>query len=364
MKAATDARVLLAVLSLSLCVLPEAAAETKFSAAKPLEHKFPVAPRVIKADIDKDGDLDFCAFKQYSGFPIAWLENKGNGKLVHRDIDPDITYVFHMAAGDIDKDGDIDLLAHGNVAGLVWYENLKGGKAFSRHDIANPGRAVSVGIIDVDNDGKKDVVYVNDDQVGWARNEDGKGGKWSELQPLVKGGGKDLRAADMDRDGDEDVVLVLNGRVTVLTNDQGSFEAKSVAAAGEFLAVSDLDQDGYPDIVWSEGSDIYVLENVEGKAFASQELTSGDLVLFENVDVGDFDGNGRVDVIAARSDRPASIFFNDGDGKWTEEVFFKDPSGRKKLMYAVDMDGDKKQDIVAVPTIDGGLYWLKNSTKR
>jgi hypothetical protein len=343
---------------------PEAVADPSFSAAKPIEHKFPVPPRVVKADIDKDGDLDLCAFKAYTGFPIAWLENKGDGKLTHHEIDPDMTYVFHMAVGDIDKDGDNDLLAYGNVAGLVWYENLERGKAFSRHDIADPGRASSVGIIDVDGDGNRDIVYVDYDKVGWARNEDGKGGKWSALQSLVTGGGKDLRVADMDKDGDEDIVLVQNGKVAVLTNKKGTFAAKSVSGPSELLTVADLDNDGYPDIVSSTGSSIHVLQNVGGKAFAAKELVSGNMVLFENVDVGDFDGNRRLDVIAARSSSPSTIFFNGGEDKWTEKPFFEDPDGGKKLTYALDMNGDKKEDIVVFPPVDGGVYWLANGTKR
>lgn len=125
--------------------------------------------------------------------------------------------------------------------------------------------------------------------------------------------------------------------------------------------VADFDNDGWPDIYVADDSTPSLLyQNNHDGTFSEIGLLAG--VAYNSnghtqagmgVDAGDYDGDGRFDILKTNfSDEPPALFHNDGQG------FFTDVTVQAGLAGAVqnvkwgaaffDFDNDGKQDIVIV----------------
>ncbi len=142
------------------------------------------------ADVDGDGDLDVL-----SGGP-TWHENTdGLGSfgppqsIGASGTDP--------RPADLDADGDVDVLSSG-----AWYENTDGLGTFGAGQ-ALPGAAGQLATSDVDGDGDLDAVS---SQGTWHENVDGLG-TFGAAQSFVSPSGSATEALDVDRDGRVDVVM-------------------------------------------------------------------------------------------------------------------------------------------------------------
>jgi hypothetical protein len=190
-----------------------------------------------------------------------------------------------IALGDIDGDGDMDVTRVDR-----WYENAGGkGQAWIEHanldfGIIWPsgyGLTAKALILDLDGDGKQDVVQAECDvpngRVAWFRNSGGKGLAWERHMIKDSVDGQDfhsLTAADFDGDGDLD--LFSTGSLSsamppaayVWENLDGKGGAWSehilrTGKEGHEAAAMDIDGDGDIDILvksWTEG-DHYYYEN-------------------------------------------------------------------------------------------------------
>jgi len=221
---------------------------------------------VCCSDIDGDDTLDVVANTWGDPDQIAWWER-------HAQSEPE--WEQHVVTGgvafgrelfciDLDQDGDIDILnANEWHNGLKWYENLDGtGLNWSIHGIGgyynNP---YSVHASDIDCDGDLDVIYCSDQYaiVAWFENVDGSCTNWEE------------HIIDTERNH--------------------AYGVHSV----------DLTQDGYPDVILAEsdGKHLYLYRNMDGAGtqWARFLIKSG--WWFRDVDVADFDEDGKLDILAA-----------------------------------------------------------------
>jgi hypothetical protein len=187
---------------------------------------------------------------------------------------------------------------------------------------------------------------------------------------------------DFDTDGDVDVLAYADESYNALTfyrNDgSGGFSAVSgagnpfdgIAASGQFhsgdnVYVADFDNDGDQD-VWdyrgalSNGTSRY-LENVGGSSYTSSKSGGANpLSAVPDVDqgviVGDFDGDGDVDVLAYTDGTYSALTFyrNDGSGGFSAVSGAGNPfdgiaaSGQfhsGDTVYVADFDNDGDQDV-------------------
>ncbi len=294
----------------------------------------PVHTQVV--DLDGDGLLDIVVAELGELPPsekrvgkVLMLRGLESGRFERRTILEDLGRVTDVRATDLDADGDLDLavavFGGGTRGEIVWLEN-RGGGEFVRHVLASMAGALNLDPVDLDGDGRLDLVS------------------------LVA--------------QEHEMVLVFRNL------GGGQFEQHMVARAphpmygSTFLAPVDLDQDGDMDLLFTNGDafdlqtepkpyhGVQWLENLGGMEFRFGEI--GRLYGAATAAAGDIDGDGDLDVVASswvnywnEPDRHTLVWYeNDGRQGFTAHPVASRPAGLVSLRL-VDANGDGRLDILA-----------------
>lgn len=222
---------------------------------------------------------------------------------------------------------------------------------------AKPGKGMGVGVADYDQDGRPDLFVTNDTSYNYLFHNNGHGFDEVAFQQgvalvedggFVSGMGLDFR--DYNNDGFPDIVFVaLNGQTFPLFVNKGGkgFEEVTFASGLRQLSRSmsgygagffDFDNDGWKDLFVSRGH----VESMAGAAFtvdqhntvfrnpgvtgkwqaftAEAGLTASPAARHRGCAFGDFDGDGRVDVVVTALGKEAEIWMNrsPNPGHWLE----------------------------------------------
>jgi hypothetical protein len=177
-------------------------------------------------------------------------------------------------------------------------------------------------------------------------------------------------AADFNGDGNLDLA-VANGGSTYLSilmgNGDGTFQLAAQSPPvdyPEFVAVGDFNGDGIPDLLAVSYENpckcINVLFGNGDGTFQSPVVTQPSFA-FQAVGVGDFNGDGKLDLVAAGQFGTAStvnILLGNGDGTFTQGPSYTGDRSPASIAVA-DFNGDHKLDF-AVANLEGvGIgVWL------
>ncbi|MDP3790169.1 MAG: FG-GAP-like repeat-containing protein [Candidatus Omnitrophota bacterium] len=182
-----------------------------------------------------------------------------------------------------------------------------------------------------------------------------------------------VRAADVDNDNDLDLLIVdSTAGVSYLlkNNGQGGFSS-SVFGIADSSSITDavfgdVNQDGYADIALtcSSGRSVRLLLNNGQGSFndataANLPVVSGNAV---SLDLGDANGDGAPDIIAANTDVRDILLINDGDGVFTKDTGFNLPGvidGSSDIRFC-DLSGDGAVDIITANNEVVGASSLRN----
>ena len=182
--------------------------------------------------------------------------------------------------------------------------------------------------------------------------------------PVPTGTYRDTALADFNHDGDLDIAAAEGSGGGVMVIQTGRWFRRTVTPTGEYYAIAagDLNNDGHPDVVaakngisTSVGIDVWYGDGtgVNWSAKPSPDTTGQ----YFDLDLGDVNHDGWLDILAARDGLGVMVWLSDGAGGWTASNTNLPVTGAffKSTFSHVDHDGNL--DIVSTGLNQGVKVW-------
>lgn len=278
-----------------------------------------------------------------------------------------------IAMADLNKDGNLDVVGGSSSPGTVaiWYSDGRGNLSEPQL-LPFKGDVRDVALADVNKDGLVDIicsvqmestgvyVWLNRGQYRWER------GPNPTLLEIYEG----IAAADVNRDGYADIVAAnttsdTRGGIQVWLGDgNGNWPAESGPTIKDVymgVALADFNNDGAIDLAgtsWGlKGALRIWFGDGTGGWSSANVLREGS---FYGITADDFDGDGKVDILAASYRKGLLMLLGDGAGNFIEMSPPID-AGSFWRVVAADLDGDGAKELVAGSLDAKGLMvWKKN----
>lgn len=221
---------------------------------------------------------------------------------------------------------------------------------------------------DVTGDGRPDVMTVAAD-TGELRAHATGGSSWSSSQTLEARGWNGYARVvsvgtwDGDRIGDV-FVQMPDGRLYLRPGTGSGFGVSRQIGSGwgvhdKVFGVGDFDGDGRYDVMARRRSDsaLFLYSGDGAGGFrAIRQIGSGWHVFTEILGVGDFDGDGSADVLARKTDGYLMLYRGNGRGGWLgSKAIGRGWQIFDRVTAVGDVTGDERADVVA-RTPDGVVY--------
>ncbi|WP_310992436.1 T9SS type A sorting domain-containing protein [Aequorivita marina] len=287
-----------------------------------------------------------------------------------------------VIAVDIDGDGDMDIASASRGSDtLAWQENLDGNGTFGPQQMITTSldQTVYVATADLDGDGDMDILGISGfgDLIVWFENLDRLGSFSS--QRIIDASTilpSEIITADLDGDGDEDVVVCSIGENAIIwfenTNGLGDFGPKQTitnsALSGRSVYAADLDGDLDIDLLATSSGNkrLYWYENLDGLG------TFGpDQLIVETLDYGgfvsvfaiDIDGDSDNDVLAAEFGGNTLSWFENtnGLGAFGPQQIITSTLITPYMIFSIDLDNDGDLDVLSASGTDDKVIWYENT---
>jgi enediyne biosynthesis protein E4 len=310
-------------------------------------------------DYDRDGNMDVLIvngssldrFKRGGDQMVALYRNDGSGHFTDVTARSGLMrrgWGMGVCVADYDNDGFPDVYVTALGPNVLWH-NTGHGTFVETGQAAHPGWSTGCAFGDYDRDGFVDLYVAN-----YLSNE------WETLAPEGKSACRfmniDIPCGPKPLKGEPDVLYRNTGKGTFVDVTKPA----AVSQPGHYgfgVLFTDLDDDGWPDIyVASDSVPSLFFHNRHDGTFSEEALRSGIAVGGDGgeqagmgVDAGDFDGDGRLDLIKTHfAQDHTTLYRNLGGG------LFDDVSARAGMMLGpqlgwgvgfVDLDNDGRLDV-------------------
>ncbi|MBL7809874.1 MAG: VCBS repeat-containing protein [Saprospiraceae bacterium] len=312
-------------------------------------------------DLNNDGHSDMTVLIT-SGIRV--LLNNGTGQFpgINSSISINAGFWNVYGAGDFDNDGKIDLVASTSYETYILFGDGMGG--FSHIDkFISVGDPAMVG--DFDFDGDDDILTTQDFGYTLTRLENqGNGIFTDETSISLVYPATALAIADANNDGIADFFLGQSYRLSLYLGDSlGNFHVSSIEYIDNFfgdcnsISIADYNGDGYADAAAAFPADdmsVLILGDGHGGLFDSVILPGSSEIYPQDIDAGDLDGDGDIDIVATCYDASYhSLFRNDGSGGFelVDHLFVFWPY--RAVLH--DRDGDGDLDITSTGSVESAL---------
>ncbi|MCB9883642.1 MAG: VCBS repeat-containing protein [Planctomycetes bacterium] len=307
----------------------------------------------LALDIDGDTDLDIVGSSNV-------LENDGQGTFTaNASLLPAGLAFANARAADYDADGDPDLLVWDNIPAELRLLRNQGGVFIldptALGTLVQDVRNVASG--DLDGDGDLDLMVLRGGNAAL---------RWSFLEnssarftafafnilgvPLF---GDTFQLSDVDSDGDLDILAPGYEIFLALNDGSALFQYVTSRSTEWFLrqspVIANVDADPFPELILDWGLGILNSDGYGDFVQSGSMLGNG---LDLGKDVGDFDGDGDLDLARAMggtpfpNGAPNEIWLNDGNGGFTPSPFPQPTTAEEETFVRCgDYDGDGDVDI-------------------
>ncbi|MCB0353138.1 MAG: VCBS repeat-containing protein [Bdellovibrionales bacterium] len=275
--------------------------------------------QIVTGDANGDGITDLFT---RDGNDLAILLGNGDGTFqTGTTYASGITAIIDLKVGDFDGDGFDDVLATTIPAfkDAIFLGNGSGtfqGKTTILSDVGTYGPTLG----DVDGDGDTDILLANGTDFDVYGYDETNG--LTVIDTITSSVGGDALLADVNNDGRTDLIAISDGVVGVrFGNGDGTFQTE-ISAATDTLSSRD------------------------------------------NIGIGDFNGDGILDIFLAQNDVPAygQILLGNGDGTFEGAATFDFVTSATNVV-ASDVDGDGVTDLISNDGLGGISYMTQYTTE-
>ena len=310
-------------------------------------------------DVDNDGQME-----------IVFGNSAGKLYIVNHDGSQQLAYsILGFIEGSpalVDIDGDQDLEIFFTTT------TTSGGKLYAIHHngITMSGFPKELGsmwtgpaVHDIDNDGAYDIVCTTYDKEIYA--VDVNGGAIKPGFPFATSGrfSTSPTVVDVDSDGDYEIAVGSNdGELYVLHHDGtvfAQYDTGDDIRGG--ISVCDLNNDGQPDLLFGGYDDkIHVWDPVANELLPGWPVDLGFNILSEPL-IADLDGDGQVEVLAAR--KTGKIFGLESDGSMMTNFPIAVDGSIESTPAIEDIDNDGDLEIIVGSTSGLEVIDIKSSAE-
>ena len=255
-----------------------------------------------------------------------------------------------MSVRDVDGDGELDLVVADRMSGtVVWYGNGGGGSGTlgSGRTIANAlSSPRTMEVKDVDGDGDLDVVVLSKDEgsVSVFLNHDGRG----NFGPRGQAPGQAIEAMAVGSLVTDDLERTPRGLDLVVVE----YPSGSPYNDGTILI--------YPNAhhQTSSGRSVVSPEDVF-ESSAPVVVATGRTVSSAHLGLGDFDGDGDVDIVCSENNNLVGWRASGGGRTWTVDGSSTSTTNQISQLAVGHVNSDGKADVVVISIIAQEVAWFR-----